>query len=275
MADTTVGKERVSNTPQVIIQDPAQLLHQKRNRSAAFYISLSESEMHKLPISTVNKIGKHFVDLTDAPMIVEGTITAICREKKSRSLCFRYYDTTLYSSAPRDKTKYLYIVVKWALSNVKFSTAKSALQAVAYSVTNEMHLLNNGPGARVKRKHSRSKAHRNRAPLEWYQLLGKGGKQNVVNSASVIYDFPQSFSAVDLNSDGSILTFRSAMMGPDKDLWLKAHGEELTRLIEQGRGRFIRRSAVPKGKQVTYYNPQVKTKMKNGVLEHRIRGTIG
>jgi hypothetical protein len=49
------------------------------------------------------------------------------------------------------------------------------------------------------------------------------------------------------------------MMGPDKDLWLKAHGEELTRLIEQGRGRFIRRSAVPKGKQVTYYNPQVKT----------------
>ena len=65
------------------------------------------------------------------------------------------------------------------------------------------------------------------------------------------------------------------MMGPDKDLWLQAHGEELTRLIEQGRGRFIRRSAVPKGKQVTYYNPQVKIKMKNGVPDRRVRGTIG
>ena len=178
-------------------------------------------------------------------MIVEGTITNICREKKCKSLCYKYYDTTLYSSAPRDKTKYLYIVVKWALANVKFSAAKSAFRALACSVSKMEQFLNNSPGTRVKRKHSRSKSHRNRAPLQWYQQLGKEGKQSLANSASVIYDFPQSFSAVDLNSDGSILTFRSAMMGPDKDLWLLAHGEELTRLIEQGRGRFIRRSAVP------------------------------
>jgi hypothetical protein len=172
MVDTTGGKERVSETPQVIIQNPEQLVHQMKNRSEAFYISLSESEMHKLPISTVNKIGKHFVDSTDAPMIIEGTIKGLCREKKSRSLCFKYYDTFMYSSAPRDKSKYLYIVVKWALSNVKFSTVKSALQALACSVTNEEHLLNNGSIARVTRKHSRAKAHRNRSPLEWYQKLG-------------------------------------------------------------------------------------------------------
>ena len=252
------------------MEKPEQLVHQKTNRSEAFYTSLSEPEMHKLPAATISKIGKHFVDSTDAPMIVQGTITGIVRERKSRALCFKYYDATMHSSAPRDKTKYLYIVVKWALANVKFSTAKSAFQALACSVINEEHLLNNGRGPRPKRKHSRSKSHRNRAPLEWYQQLGKGGKQQLVNSAFVIYDFPQSFSAVDLNSDGSILTFRSAMMGPDKDLWLLAHGEELTRLIEQGHGRFIRRSAVPKGKQVTYYNPQVKIKMKNGVPDRRV-----
>jgi len=146
VVDTTGGKERVAEPPIVTIQNPEQFV-----RSEAFYISLSESEMHKLPISTVNKIGKHFVDSTDAPMIVEGTITAICREKKSRSLCFKYYDTTQYSSAPRDKTKYLYIVAKWALANVKFSSSKSALQCLAYSVINEEHLLNNGPGPRTKR----------------------------------------------------------------------------------------------------------------------------
>ena len=105
VVDTTGGKERVSDTPQVVIQNPEQLVHQKKNRSEAFYISLSESEMHKLPIAMVNKIGKHFVDSTDAPVIVEGTITGIVREKKSRSLCFKYYDTTMYSSAPRDKSK--------------------------------------------------------------------------------------------------------------------------------------------------------------------------
>ena len=178
MIDTTSGKERVREPPQVIIQKPEQLVHQKKNRSEAFYISLSEGEMHKLPISTVNKIGKHFVDSTDAPMIIEGTITAICREKKSRSLCFKYYDTTLYSSAPRDKSKYLYIVVKWALANVKFVTGKSALQALACTISSEQQTLNYGPGANAKRKHSRTKSHRNRAPLECYQQLGKGGSSN-------------------------------------------------------------------------------------------------
>ena len=83
-----------------------------------FYQPLSEGEMHKLPISTVNKIGQHFIDSTDAPVIIEGTITGIFRERKSRSLCYKYYDTNLFASAPRNKDKYEYIVVKWALSNV-------------------------------------------------------------------------------------------------------------------------------------------------------------
>jgi len=192
--------------------------------------------MRKLPISTVNKIGQHFIDSTDAPLIIEGTITGICRERKSRSLCFKYYDSNLYASPPRNKDKFEYIVVKWALPNVKFSKSKPMVQAVANSIIVEQTFLNNGPGAPVKRKHSRTKAHRNRPELQWYQLLGKGGKQNAANSATIVYDFLHSFSAVDLNEDGSILTFRSAMMGPDKELWLAAHGEELVRLIEQGRG---------------------------------------
>ena len=153
----------------------------------------------------------------------------------------------MYASPPRNKGNFEYIIVKWALPNVKFSKSKPAFQAIANSVTIEQTWLNNGPGARVRRKHSRTKAHRNRPELQWYQLLGKGGKQNVSNSATVAYDYLHSFSAVDLNEGGSILKFRSAMMGPDKDLWLAAHGEELIRLIEQGRGRFIRRLAVPKG----------------------------
>ena len=73
----------MSATPEVIIQNQNQLVHNKRNRSDAHYAPLSESEMHRLPISTVNKIGKNFVDATDAPEIYEGTIAGICRERKS------------------------------------------------------------------------------------------------------------------------------------------------------------------------------------------------
>jgi len=73
-------------------------------------------------------------------------------------------------------------------------------------------------------------------------------------------------SAVDLNVDGPILNFRSAMSGPDAKEWEIAHAEEFDRLVEHGKGTFIRRSEVPKGKVVTYYNPQVKIKMKDGVI---------
>ena len=52
---TTGGKDRVSETPKAIIQNHNQLVHNKRNRSEAHYLPLSESEMHKLPISTVKK----------------------------------------------------------------------------------------------------------------------------------------------------------------------------------------------------------------------------
>jgi hypothetical protein len=82
-------------------------------------------------------------------------------------------------------------------------------------------------------------------------------------------------SAVDMNPDGTILTFSSAMRGPEAAAWLEAHGEEIVRLIEQGCGTFMKRSDVPKGKIVTYYNPQVKIKMKNGKLVKRVRGTVG
>ena len=93
--------------------------------------------MHKLPISTVNKIGQYFIDSTDAPEIIEGIITGVCRERKSRSLCFKYYDSNLYASPPRNKDNFEYIVVKWALPNVKFSKSKPAPQAIANSVTIE------------------------------------------------------------------------------------------------------------------------------------------
>ena len=137
MVEPTGRKERVSDTPQVIIQKPEQLVHHKRNRSAAFYVALSEAEMHRLPSATVSKIGQYFVDATDAPEVFEGTISTICRDKKSRALCYKYYDSNLHASAPRNKADYSYIVVKWALEHAKFSKVRSAFQALACTIETE------------------------------------------------------------------------------------------------------------------------------------------
>ena len=83
------------------------------------------------------------------------------------------------------------------------------------------------------------------------------------------------YSAVDMNSDGSILTFNTAMRGTEMSEWATAYGEEIVRLIEHGTATFISRSQVPKGKIVTYSNPQIKIKMKDGKLVKRVRITIG
>ena len=49
----------------------------------------------------------------------------------------------------------------------------------------------------------------------------------------------QACTAQDMNPDGSPLTSTSALRGPDKERWLRAHGEEIVRLIESKTARLI------------------------------------
>jgi hypothetical protein len=105
---TQGGKQRVvvtTTTPSghIPVQQPEQLIHQKKNRSEARYTDLTAVELARLPKSMLSKIDKQFTDITDAPAIYEGVIVAIVRQTKSKSLCFKYYDPNLYSSPPRDE----------------------------------------------------------------------------------------------------------------------------------------------------------------------------
>ena len=83
------------------------------------------------------------------------------------------------------------------------------------------------------------------------------------------------WTAQDMNVDGSPLTSTSALRGPDKERWLKAHGEEIERLIESRTARLINRSEMPKDRKASYYNPQLKIKHKVDGIQYRVRGTIG
>ena len=94
-------------------------------------------------------------------------------------------------------------------------------------------------------------------------------------AARSIHAMHSANTAVDLDSQGNQLTFQSALASPEGHIWLAKHGEEIERLFTSGTMRLIMRESIPEGKKPAYYNPQVRTKIKDGQLQYRVRGTIG
>ena len=72
---------------------------------------------------------------------------------------------------------------------------------------------------------------------------------------------------VDLDENGRPLRYQSCIQGPDKDKWEEASCTEFRCLLTQYNTiTFITKQEVPEGANVTYYNPQVKVKMRDGEL---------
>ena len=82
-------------------------------------------------------------------------------------------------------------------------------------------------------------------------------------------------TAVDLDDKGQKLSMTTALASKEGDIWLAKHGEEIARLFDSGTISLIQRNEVPDDKKPAYYNPQVRTKIKDGALQYRVRGTIG
>ena len=82
-------------------------------------------------------------------------------------------------------------------------------------------------------------------------------------------------TAVDLDDKGKKLSMTTALAGEDGHLWLAKHGEEITRLFASDTIKLIHWHDLPSDKKPAYYNPQVRTKIKEGKLVRRVRGTIG
>ena len=82
---------------------------------------------------------------------------------------------------------------------------------------------------------------------------------------------------LNLDVHGNPLTYKTAKAGPDKAHWEKAGGDEITRLITSSTIFPIPKHRVPanKWRDIVYYNPVVKQKIKNGIVEFRVRGTAG
>ena len=82
-------------------------------------------------------------------------------------------------------------------------------------------------------------------------------------------------SAITLDELGRKLIYTNAVKGPDKEIWEQAGGDEIIRLVDSHTGKFILVSQMIKGRTATYYNPRCSSKIKNGTMKHRVRGTAG
>ena len=82
-------------------------------------------------------------------------------------------------------------------------------------------------------------------------------------------------TAVDMDANGKKLTWRTALASQEGHIWLTKHGEEITRLFESHTMKLRHRHTIPANKKPAYYIPQVRTKIKSGNLDYRVRGTIG
>ena len=81
---------------------------------------------------------------------------------------------------------------------------------------------------------------------------------------------------LNLNDDGSAITYRKSHQGPLAAHWAQADAEEMERLFKSGTLRPILFEDIPMGQQATYINPVCNEKTKdNGSIKFRTRATIG
>ena len=78
-----------------------------------------------------------------------------------------------------------------------------------------------------------------------------------------------------LGDNGKPLTW-AARRSSDKALWAITDDEEIIRLVDETKTMyFINANAKPRSRMPSYYNPQVKIKIKDGHLIRRTRGNYG
>ena len=89
---------------------------------------------------------------------------------------------------------------------------------------------------------------------------------------------PIDVSTLNLGDLGNPLKWSTACKSVDRDKWIAADAAEFIRLIETTktmRPILPHDQPVERRKDTTYYNRVVKVKVKDGVKDFRVRGTVG
>jgi hypothetical protein len=106
-----------------------------------------------------------------------------------------------------------------------------------------------------------------------------------ITTTSDIYDRPMPPSnlppifpegPLNLNPDGTTITYRKSHQGPNAAYWSQADAEEMERLFRSGTLRPIMFKDIPGDREATYVNPVCSEKTRDsGALKFRTRATIG
>ena len=116
--------------------------------------------------------------------------------------------------------------------------------------------------------------------LNWTPLrIGRARRRLRINIAAIEKHYAASVQQMDafaMDANNKPLTYKTALRGPDADAWRQAEHEEFVRLIDGTKTmHFIDFRTKPRDRVCSYYNPQVKLKIKLGRKVFRVRGTYG
>ena len=175
-----------------------------------------------------------FINDEDPLDVATGVVTSIVRHKKSKKLTFKYWNHHVLDQEPTDPSNFEYIDLNYAVSNCKWSKYRPTATVFATVLLAEECYRNRGL--------TRNSVKRTKQQKRKQEKLGQPLHANtaLLDPQFEYTDF-HALTALDLNADGTRLTSATSLKGPDKELWERAHGEEIVRLIESKTGRFIHR----------------------------------
>jgi hypothetical protein len=126
---------------------------------------------------------------------------------------------------------------------------------------------------------------RNKRRPWWFHYPASASDAFSITIPNDIYERPMPPSTLppiyptgplNLNPDGTAITYRKSHQGPNAKHWQQADAEEMERLFRSGTLRPIMYLDIPPDKEATYVNPVVSEKTKDdGALKLRTRATIG
>lgn len=111
------------------------------------------------------------------------------------------------------------------------------------------------------------------AEREFQATLQQGQEDRL--GFSGIASMASAHAALNLTDEGKPITYSNVKFGPNAKDWKIEESKEYSRLTDSDTIRPMLARNLPAGCHASYYNPQLREEEVNGIIEQRVRGTIG
>ena len=262
----------------------------RENPNAHFYKPMPRISLVKKFKPFYDYRGLCFTDTMDKQRfqitdIVTPTAPKVKRVKRGRENrqpvavpYFKYFDTSKFTSAPLRTTDYEFTpcveIVGWDRTAKTFSRVPRHIvwDTVETSNVTGWDFLESNNATDISQRGESLGTQYIREGLSTFNAIDSN------EFAFSTYHSSPDDPRLNVTPEGKPLTMRSALSGPDSDLWRAEQGTEITRLLASETMKPILRRDQPheRRRDTTYYNPQVKEKLDaDRNIKRRVRGTLG